>query len=162
MHWRRKWQPTPVFFLENPRDGGAWWAAVSGVAQSRTRLKLLSSSSMYSFRKLYGALACFIVYSCSGSSPALLTGAWTGLRDGWEGGRQSFLFKASQMALVVRNNLPASVGDIGDMGSIPGLRRSPGARHSSSLQCSHLGSPMGREPSSLWSQRVAQSWTQLE
>ena len=32
--------------LENPRDGGAWWAAVSGVAQSRTRLKRLSSSSM--------------------------------------------------------------------------------------------------------------------
>ena len=31
--------------LEDPRDGGAWWAAVSGVAQSRTRLKRLSSSS---------------------------------------------------------------------------------------------------------------------
>ena len=31
--------------LENPRDGGAWWAAVSGVAQSRTRLRRLSSSS---------------------------------------------------------------------------------------------------------------------
>ena len=93
MHWRRKWQPTPVFLpgesqgwgslvgcplwgctesdtteqlhfhfsllciregngnpfqcscLENPRDGGAWWAAVYGVAQSRTRLKWLSSSS---------------------------------------------------------------------------------------------------------------------
>ena len=30
--------------LENPRDGGAWWAAVYGVAQSRTRLKQLSSS----------------------------------------------------------------------------------------------------------------------
>ena len=92
-HWRRKWQPTPVFFpgesqgrgslvgchlwgrtesdttewlhfhfslscigegngnplqctcLENPRDGGAWWAAVYGVAQSQTRLKWLSSSS---------------------------------------------------------------------------------------------------------------------
>ena len=39
MHWRRKWQPTPVFFVENPRDRGAWWAAVYGVAQSRTRLK---------------------------------------------------------------------------------------------------------------------------
>ena len=25
--------------LENPRDGGAWWAAVYGVAQGRTRLK---------------------------------------------------------------------------------------------------------------------------
>ena len=31
--------------LENPRDGGAWWAAVQGVAQSQTRLKRLSSSS---------------------------------------------------------------------------------------------------------------------
>ena len=31
--------------LENPRDGRAWWAAVYGVAQSRTRLKRLSSSS---------------------------------------------------------------------------------------------------------------------
>ena len=45
MHWRRKWQPTPVFCLGNPRDGGAWWAAVYGVAQSQTRLKQLSSSS---------------------------------------------------------------------------------------------------------------------
>ena len=31
--------------LENPRDGGAWWAAVYGVVQSRTRLMRLSSSS---------------------------------------------------------------------------------------------------------------------
>ena len=31
--------------LENPRDGGAWWAAFYGVAQSRTWLKRLSSSS---------------------------------------------------------------------------------------------------------------------
>ena len=93
MHWRKKWQPTPVFLpgkshgqrspvgcspwghcesdmtehlrfhfslscitegngsplqcscLENPRDSGAWWAAVYGVAQSQTRLKQLSSSS---------------------------------------------------------------------------------------------------------------------
>ena len=93
MHWRRKWQPTPVFLpgesqgqrslvgcrlwggtesdmneqlhfhfslswvgegngnplqcscLENPRDEGAWWAAVCGVAQSWTGLKRRSSSS---------------------------------------------------------------------------------------------------------------------
>ena len=31
--------------MENPRDGGAWWAAIYGVTQSRTRLKRLSSSS---------------------------------------------------------------------------------------------------------------------
>ena len=30
--------------IKNPRDGGAWWAAIYGVAQSRTRLKWLSSS----------------------------------------------------------------------------------------------------------------------
>ena len=37
--------PLQRSYLENPRDGGAWWAAVSGVAQSRTQLKRLSSSS---------------------------------------------------------------------------------------------------------------------
>ena len=37
--------PLQCSCLENPRDGRAWWAAVSGVAQSRTRLKQLSSSS---------------------------------------------------------------------------------------------------------------------
>ena len=90
MHWRRKWQPTPVFLpgesqgwgslvgcspwgrtesdmterlhfhfsfscigegkgnplqcscLENPRDVGAWWAAIYGVAQSRTRLSVFT------------------------------------------------------------------------------------------------------------------------
>ena len=37
--------PLQCSCLENPRDRGAWWAAVYGVAQSRTRLKRLSSSS---------------------------------------------------------------------------------------------------------------------
>ena len=37
--------PLQCSCLENPRDGGAWWAAVYAVAQSRTRLKRLSSSS---------------------------------------------------------------------------------------------------------------------
>ena len=37
--------PLQCSCLENPSDGGAWWAAVCGVAQSQTRLKRLSSSS---------------------------------------------------------------------------------------------------------------------
>ena len=93
MHWRRKWQPTPVFLpgesqgrrslvgchlwgctesdttewlhfhfsfpyteegngnplqcscLENPRDGGAWWAAICGVAHIRTRLNDLAAAA---------------------------------------------------------------------------------------------------------------------
>ena len=42
--------PLQCSCLENPRDGGTWWAAVCGVAQSQTRLKWLSSSSIL----LYG------------------------------------------------------------------------------------------------------------
>ena len=45
MHWRRKWRPTPVFLPGESQGQGAWWAAVYGVTQSRTRLKRLSSSS---------------------------------------------------------------------------------------------------------------------
>ena len=37
--------PLQCSCLENPRDGGAWWASVYGVAQSQTRLRRLSSSS---------------------------------------------------------------------------------------------------------------------
>ena len=42
--------PLQCSCLENPRDGRAWWVAVYGVAQSRTRLKRLSSSSSSSPR----------------------------------------------------------------------------------------------------------------
>ena len=48
MHWRRKWQPTPVFLPGESQGRGACWAAVSGVAQSRTRLKRLSSRISWS------------------------------------------------------------------------------------------------------------------
>ena len=41
--------PLQCSCLENPRDGGAWGAAVYGVAQSRTRLKWLSGSSKLSW-----------------------------------------------------------------------------------------------------------------
>ena len=45
--------PLQCSSLENPRDGGAWWAAVYGVAQSQTRLKRLSSSSSSSITAIY-------------------------------------------------------------------------------------------------------------
>ena len=59
-------------------------------------------------------------------------------------------------------NLPANAGDIRDVGSTPGLGRSPGVRNGNSLQFSYLENPMGR--GALWAtvQRVAQSWTQLK
>ena len=45
--------PLQCSCLQNPRDGGPWWAAISGVAQSRTRLKRLSNSSS-SLPKIHG------------------------------------------------------------------------------------------------------------
>ena len=39
--------PLQYSYLENPRDRGTWWVAVSGVAQSQTRLKRFSSSHKY-------------------------------------------------------------------------------------------------------------------
>ena len=49
--------------LENPRDGGAWWAAVSGVAQSQTRLtRLSSSSSSLIFQLNIVSNDCFVVH----------------------------------------------------------------------------------------------------
>ena len=44
MHWRRKWQPTPVFLPGESQGRGAWWAAIYGVAQSQTRLSSSSRS----------------------------------------------------------------------------------------------------------------------
>ena len=72
--------PLQCSCLENPRDGEAWWAAVSGVAQSRTRLKRLSSSSsstmqdflVYSFCVKWLGLLTLNSYSLSPPSPSPL------------------------------------------------------------------------------------------
>ena len=90
---------TPLQYscLENPRDGGAWWAAVSGVAQSRTRLKRRSSSSSSSM---------------------------TGL--GFPGGSAG----------------KESSRNVGDLGSVPGLGRSPGEGNSYLVQYSGLENSM--------------------
>ena len=79
--------PLQYSCLENPKDGGARWAAVCGVAQSRTRLKQLSSSSSSSVGK-------------------------------------------------------ESACNVGDLGSIPGLRRSPGEGQGYPLQYSGLENSM--------------------
>ena len=58
--------PLKCSCLENPRDRGAWLAAISGVTQSRTRLKLFSSSSiLYSKAKFACYSRCFLTsYFC--------------------------------------------------------------------------------------------------
>ena len=70
---------------------------------------------------------------------------------------------ASQVALVVKNP-PACVGDMRDMGLIPGVGRSSGGRNGSPLQCFYLKNPMDRRAwwtSSFRSQRVGHNWRDL-
>ena len=71
MHWEGNGNPLQCSCLENPRDGGAWWAAVYGVAQSRTRLKRLSSSSSSSSRVsgLRCPVACGVLAPWPGIKP---------------------------------------------------------------------------------------------
>ena len=55
--------PLQCSCLENPRDGGAWQAAVHGVAQSQIRLKRLSSSSMPLFLSFFPHIGHYSVLS---------------------------------------------------------------------------------------------------
>ena len=63
---------------------------------------------------------------------------------------------------LVLKNLPANAGDIGDVGLILGLGRSPGGGHGNPLQYSCLENPM--DGGAWWAtvHSVAQSWTQLK
>ena len=65
---------------------------------------------------------------------------------------------ASQVVLVVKN-LPANAGDVRDIGSIPGLGRSPRGRHGNPLQYSCLENPKDREAWWATVQGVTKSWT---
>ena len=58
-------------------------------------------------------------------------------------------------------NPPANVGDARDVGSIPGLGRSPGGGHGNPLECSCLEKPMDRGPWWATVHGVAKSQTQL-
>ena len=62
------------------------------------------------------------------------------------------------MALVVKNP-PANAGDIREVGSISGLKRSPGGGHGNTLQYACLGNPMDREAWQATVFRVAESDT---
>ena len=75
--------------------------------------------------------------------------------------QRKYIVWALQVALVVKN-LPASAGDIRDVGLIPGLGRSPGGGRGKPLQYSCLENPMDRGAWWAMVHRVANSWTRLK
>ena len=76
--------------LKNPRDRGAWWAAVYGVAQSRTRLERLSSSSFaaiaYYSLSLTRPMNCKLSFYSSAPNVALIY---------WDGEKVCLVFPGS-------------------------------------------------------------------
>ena len=77
--------PLQCSCLENPREGGAWWAAVYGVAQSWTRLRWLSSSSSNRERSYITKLGwnVHLDLNISGKSWETATGVPDGRGPGW-------------------------------------------------------------------------------
>ena len=75
--------PLQCSCLENPRDGGAWWAAIYGVAQSRTWLKWLSSSSSSSQRIGASASTSVLPMNTQGWFPLGFTGLISLLSKGF-------------------------------------------------------------------------------
>ena len=68
--WRRKWQPTPVFFIGKSHKRGAWWAIVQKIAKSRTWLTTgTHTHSMSSFIWVVRRIQFFAV---AGSKPCFL------------------------------------------------------------------------------------------
>ena len=94
MRWRGNGNPLQCSCLENPRDWGTWWAAVCGVAQSRTWLKWLSSSSRRNSRQisssalLEGSLPSILPICLQlwkdGSSPREFNGQGVNVDAAWE------------------------------------------------------------------------------
>ena len=111
--------------LENPRDKGAWWAAVYGVTRSWTWLKLLSSSS-------------------SSSNECLM--------DPWRrSGQECYYLENFPINFYIHlicfpsgSDGRASACNVGVPGSIPGSGRSPGEGNGNPLQYSCLDNSMDR------------------
>ena len=86
--WRIKIHLVAVWCLENPRDGGAWWAAVYGVTQCQTRLKRLSSSSSSNSMAGIAILQCTPVMC----TQILFVPLTLTLEHSWKGRLKIFLF----------------------------------------------------------------------
>ena len=71
------------------------------------------------------------------------------------------LLGASQLVLAVKNPL-ANSGDVRDLGSVPGLGRSPGGGHDNPLQYSSLENPKDRGAWQAIVHSVANDWAQLK
>ena len=110
--------PLQYFCVENPGDKRAWWATVHRVAKSQTGLKS-EHAHIHVYIHIYTHIYICITESLC-STPETNTG-FPGDSDGKE-----------------------SICNTGDLGSIPGLEKSPGGGHGNPFQYSCLENPHGQ------------------
>ena len=131
--------PLQCSCLENPRDMGAWWAAVYGVAQSQTRLKRLSSSSnIKKGKQLYNFIKYLMMTSGEGNGNPLQYsclenpmdgGAWWAADHGVAKSRTrlsdfpfTFHFHALEKAMATHSNVLAwRIPGTGEPGGLPSM-----------------------------------------
>ena len=124
--------PLQCSCLENPRDGGAWWAATYGVAQSRTRLKWVSS--IYILRP---SLIAQLVKNLPAMQETLVQ--LLSQEDLLEKGQATH---SSILGFPCGSAGKESTCNVGDLGSIPGLGKSLGEGKGSPLQYPGLENSM--------------------
>ena len=89
--------PLQCSCLENPRDGGAWWAAVYWVVQSWTRLKRLSSSRMVTAPTFHSSASSDVLQAPKGTEPPLCPGQAPGPGGAWTAGRGDLVSRSDSL-----------------------------------------------------------------
>ena len=158
--WTREGNGTPLQYscLENPMDGGAWWAAVHGVAKSRTQLSNFTFTfRFHALEKEMATHSIILAWRTPG------TGELGGLPSMGSHSRTRLKWLSSSSRLY-KNALerggsrgcrgspggprgkdpPANAGNARGNGLAPGLRRSPGGGNGNPLQYPCLENPMDR------------------
>ena len=128
--------PLQYSCLENLRDGGAWWAAVYGVAQIRTRVKRLTSSSAAYWASLVVRLV---------KNPPAMQETWFHSWVRKMPWRRDRLPTPGLLGFHGGSDCKEAACNARDLGLIPGLERSPGEGHGNPLKCLAWRIPMEEE-----------------